>query len=56
MAKKQSGFAKLAQESGLYTQEKLMPVSQDKHSFFLGLPNARAEDHINSGVSSLIGK
>ncbi len=39
MAKKQSGFAKLAQESGLYTQEKLMPVSQDKHSFFLGLPN-----------------
>ncbi|MEM6522761.1 MAG: alanine dehydrogenase [Bacteroidota bacterium] len=39
MAKKQSGFAKLAQESGLYTQEKLMPVNQDKYSFFIGLPN-----------------
>ncbi len=39
MTKRQSGFAKLAQESGLYPQEKLMPVSHGKYSFFLGLPN-----------------
>ncbi|TRX54291.1 alanine dehydrogenase [Fulvivirga sp. M361] len=39
MTKKQSGFAKLAQETSLYPQEKLMPYKQGNHSFFIGLPN-----------------
>lgn len=36
---KQQGFAKLAQESSLYPQEKLAEVKANKHSFFLGVPN-----------------
>lgn len=37
--KEQSGFAKLAKESSLYPQEKLLAVKRDKHSFFIGIPN-----------------
>jgi len=40
MSKKEtSGFAKLAKESSLYPQEKLMAVKKGNHSFFIGVPN-----------------
>ncbi|PZR31188.1 MAG: alanine dehydrogenase [Azospira oryzae] len=35
--KKKTGFETLA-KTGIYTQEKLMPVKKGKHSFFIGLP------------------
>ncbi len=34
-----SGFAKLAKESSLYPQEKLLAVKKSNHSFFIGIPN-----------------
>lgn len=40
MSKKEtSGFAKLAKETSLYPQEKLLEVKKSNHSFFLGIPN-----------------
>ncbi len=40
MSKKEaSGFAKLAKESSLYPQEKLLAVKKSNHSFFIGIPN-----------------
>lgn len=40
MSKKEaSGFAKLAKESSLYPQEKLLAVKKNNHSFFIGIPN-----------------
>src|SRR5882757_9803905 len=35
--KKKTGFETLV-KTGIYTQEKLMPVKKGKHSFFIGLP------------------
>jgi len=37
--KETTGFAKLAKESSLYPQEKLLAVGKSKHSFFIGIPN-----------------